>query len=356
MIFFVAPEQETWCMEAYLGQEGHEMTGRIRIITFEEIAARQEIPLGTYIFAAIDQLSPTENEIAQRCCAALDRANRGITLLNRPGEVLCRYDLLAKCFELQRNTFRVRRVSQFCRPLNFPVFIRNERRHTGSLSRLLYTRGQLIRALGKAVFSGNDPRHTMIVEYRDTVDSSGIFREYCASIVGRQILPQAVVHSRNWVTKWSARLIDAEKVREDVEYAERNPYAGWLKETFELAHVQYGRIDYGVKDGVPQVWEINTNPMIVRPATWAPNSLTPEQRSLHAPIRARFLAGLQAAFEAIDSPLNPGQTLRIEVSPEQRRRLKVEKRWLQHGNRWDWRTGTHSPPTTHSAPLTRPVK
>jgi hypothetical protein len=356
VIFFVAPQQETWCMEAYLGQEGREMAGRIGIITFEEIAARQEISLGTYIFAAIDQLSRTEAEIAQLCCAELARANPGITLLNRPDQVLCRYDLLTKCFELKRNTFRVRRFSQFHRALKFPVFIRNERRHTGSLSRLLHTRGELIGALCTAIAGGNDPRHLLIVEYRDTADSSGIFREYCASIVAGQILPQAIVHSRNWVTKWSARLIDADKVREDVEYVERNPHAAWLKETFEIARVQYGRIDYGVKDGVPQVWEINTNPMIVRPATWAPNSLTPEQRSLHAPIRARFLAALQAAFEEVDSSLNPKQTVQIKVLPEQRQRLKAEKRWLQRGKHWDWRTGTFLPRTRLEDGLTRTEK
>jgi hypothetical protein len=194
----------------------------------------------------------------------------------------------------------------------------------------------------------------MIVEYRDTVDSSGMFREYCASVVARKILPQAVVHSRNWVTKWSGRLIDEEKVREDRDYAERNPHAAWVKETFELAHVQYGRIDYGVKDGIPQVWEINTNPMIVRPATWAPNSLTPEQRSLHAPIRTRFLRAFQHALEAVDSPLDASRTVGVEVSAKQRRNLKAEKRWLRWGKHWDWRTGSFlpQPPRSLSSPPT----
>jgi hypothetical protein len=340
VIYFVAPSQETWCMEAFLCQEGHEMAGRIGIITFEEIASRQAIPLGTYIFAAIDQLSPTEAEIAKKCCAALARANSKTLILNRPEQVLCRYDLLSRCFELKRNTFRVTRASQFYQRHRFPVFIRNQRRHTGSISALLHTRAQLIRALAKAVVHGNLPRDLLIIEYRDTADAAGMFREYCASIVAGTILPQAVVHSRNWVTKWSARLIDSDKVREDMEYAQTNPHAAWLKETFDLAGVQYGRIDYGVKDGIPQVWEINTNPMIVRPATWAPNNLTPEQRNLHAPIRTRFLRALQSALEEIDSPLDSNQTVRVQVSEKQRRRLNAEKRWLARGKHWDWHTGT----------------
>ena len=34
---------------------------------------------------------------------------------------------------------------------------------------------------------------------------------------------------------------------------------------FDLARIDYGRIDYSVVDGRIQVWEINTNPMILIP-------------------------------------------------------------------------------------------
>jgi hypothetical protein len=339
VIFFIAPKQETWCMEAYLRQEGQELAGRIRILTYEEIATQQEIPMGTCIFSAIDQLSQTEREIAELCRKALSDASPGITVINRPADVLCRFDLLTKCFELKRNTFRVMRPSKFYQCQKFPVFIRNERRHTGSITGLLYTRRQLTQALAKAVLQGHRPRDLMIVEYRDTADSLGMFREYCAAIVGDRIIPQGVIHSGNWVTKWSGRLMDAEKARENREYLEGNPHAGWLKETFELAKIRYGRIDYGLRDGVPQVWEINTNPMVVRPVTWAPNSFTPEQRDLNMPLRAYFLRQFQSAMEAVDGTADPNRTVRISVSRRQQRKLEAEKRWLRRGKQWDPLTG-----------------
>lgn len=343
MIFVVAPKQETWCVEAYLRQDGRELAGRIRTLTFEHIAEQQELSLGTYIFAAIDQVSPTEREIAELCWTELSRTGSEITLLNRPSEVLCRYDMLKRCFELKRNTFRVARASEFYRCRNFPVFIRHDRRHTGSLTCLLHTPRQLKWALGKALLRGHLLRDLMIVEYHDTVDSAGIFREYNASIVGDRIIPQAVIHSRNWVTKWSGRLIDAETVGEDREYMENNPHASWLRETFELAKIQYGRIDYGVRDGLPQVWEINTNPMIARPATWTPGAMTPEQRSLNAPNRACFFGNLHHAFEAIDGPADPNRTIRINVSRGQQRRLEAEKRWLHRWKQWNPVTGDFRP-------------
>ena len=326
MIFFVAPSQETWCMEAYLHQDGGKLLSRTRILTFEDIASQQELSVGTYIFSAIDQLSATEKEIAALCWKELSSASSEITLVNHPAEVLCRYDLLKACFELKRNTFHVARASKFYRCRNFPVFIRPEHEHTGSLTNLLYTPQQLALALTKTLLHGYRLRDLIIVEYRDTVNSSGIFREYCASIVGDRIIPEALVHNRNWVTKWQGRLIDAEKAREELEYVESNPHAEWLRKTFELAKIRYGRIDYGLRDGLPQVWEINTNPMIVRPAAWPPRTMTAEQRSLGAPIRDRFLREFQTALEAVDSTVDPNRTIRINVSRRQQRKLEAEKR------------------------------
>jgi hypothetical protein len=325
MIFFTAPSQETWCMEAYLQQNGGTLLSRIKVLTFDDIAAQQELPLGSYIFSAIDQFSPTEREIALQCWEKLSEASSEITLINHPARVLRRYDLLMACFELKRSVHRVVRASQFFRCRNFPVFIRSEHEHTGSLTGLLQTPQQLALALARTLVHGHRLSDLIVVEYCDTADPSGVFRGYCAQIVGDRIIPQAQVHSRNWVTKWEGRLVDAERAREELEYVESNPHADWLRQTFELAKIQYGRIDYGLKDGVPEVWEINTNPLIVRPAAWPPRTMTAEQRNLRAPVVVRFLRELQAALEAIDSTVDPNRTIRIRVSGRQRRKLEAEK-------------------------------
>ncbi len=326
MIFFVAPSQETWCMKAYLEQHGSNLRSRMRILTFDTIAAQQELPLGSYIFSAIDQFSPTEREIALQCWEKLSEASSEITLLNHPAEVLCRYDLLKTCFEQKRNTHRVARASQFFRCRNFPVFIRSEHEHTGSLTGLLHTPPLLTRALAQTLLHGHRLRDLIVVEYRDTADPSGIYRQYSAQIVGDRIIPKALVHNRNWVTKWEGRLIDSEKAREELEYVENNPHADWLRETFELAKIRFGRIDYGLKDCVPQVWEINTNPLNVRPAAWPPRAITAEQRNLGAPVAGRFHREFQAAFEAIDSPEDSKRMIRINVSRRQQRKMESEKR------------------------------
>ena len=145
------------------------------------------------------QLSRTEKQIAQVCWDALSTACPQIKLLNNPAKVLCRYDFLRTCFELKRNTYQVMRASKFYQWRKFPAFIRAERRHLGSLTPLLNNTSQLRRALVKTVLRGYRLPDLLIVEYRNTVDPTGIFREYNFTIVDDRIIPQAVIHNRNWI-------------------------------------------------------------------------------------------------------------------------------------------------------------
>jgi len=325
VIFFVAPADETWTMESYLQQDGRPLSGRIRTLTYDTIAAQRKLSLGTYIFAALDRLTPTEVEVAVRCWQELSGASADIKLFNHPTRVLLRRRLLETCFSTGHNTFRVRRASQFWRRQRFPAFIRAEHEHQGSLTPVLHNRRQLIRALANTTLRGFRLRDLIIVEYCHTADSSGVFREYCASIVGDTIIPRALVLNRNWITKWEGRIINAEAAQEERDYVESNPHAGWLRQIFQLANVGYGRMDYGIKDGAPQVWEINSNPTIAR-RLGSPTKVTVEERSLLAPAREVSRRRFQAAWEGIDSEVDPGRTISIDVSPRQFWRLRAEKR------------------------------
>jgi len=325
MIVFVTPAADRWGIDEYLQQHGGSLAERMVILTYEEIVARRELPLGTYVFAGIDQLTPTETEIAAQCWKALSSASPEIRLINHPARALRRYQLLRACFERQRNAFRVRRATEWHRRQRFPVFVRAEGEHTGSLSPVLHNHRELVQALATSLVQGYRLRDLLIVEYCHTADDDGIFRLYSAAIVGETIVPKALVHNRNWITKWEGRLLDARLAGEQLAYLENHPHEHWLRETFALARIGYGLINYGVKDGVPQVWEINTNPTLVR-RTGAPSVMAADQWALVAPAQARFIHQFQCALEQLDSAVDPDRRVRIAVSPSELRRLGREKR------------------------------
>jgi hypothetical protein len=104
----------------------------------------------------------------------------------------------------------------------------------------------------------------LVVEFCDTKDEHGIYRKYSAYKIRDRVVPRYVECSRDWMVKWDWRIFDRVRADEEIRYLETNPHDAWIREIFEVAGIDYGRVDYGVLDGIPQVWEINTNPTIGR--------------------------------------------------------------------------------------------
>ena len=138
-------------------------------------------------------------------------------------------------------------------------------------------------------------------------------------VVGDGILPHTLMHSHYWITKSHGRLIDAATAREETNYVRTNPHTGWLREIFELANIRDGRIDYGLRNGQPQVWEINTNPAIIRRPGGEP--ISEEQTRLRDPVRQQFVPNFQAEFEAIDSRATPANEIDKQLQLREERLL-----------------------------------
>src|SRR5436853_745492 len=100
--------------------------------------------------------------------------------------------------------------------------------------------------------------------------------------------------------KHSATAFSRSQVLEEQDYVLSNPHEARLAEIFQAGRIDYGRIDYSLKDGRIQTWEINLNPTIgrgLRPATTKiPGELDPIRNETKEFFYARF----QEAWEAAD--------------------------------------------------------
>ena len=143
------------------------------------------------------------------------------------------------------------------------MFVRRESEHTGSLSGLLRDQTEVDHAIVRLLLGGAEVADILVVEFCDTAQDR-LFRKYAAFRVGDHIIPRHIVFSSKWVLK-GADLLDAAKLREEREYLESNPHEQELREIFECAQIDYGRVDYGLLDGRVQVWEINSNPGVMLP-------------------------------------------------------------------------------------------
>jgi hypothetical protein len=47
---------------------------------------------------------------------------------------------------------------------------------------------------------------------------------------------------------------------DELRIVQDNPYGSAVTKAFEIAGIEYGRVDFGIVGGEPQIYEINTNP------------------------------------------------------------------------------------------------
>jgi hypothetical protein len=262
--------------------------GRLRDGELESKATR------VVIFSDLDRLREEERSQAVALHQRLTQRVPRVRLLNHPRRSLGRFDLLRALYERGTNRFNIYRLNEQAVPKQWPVFLRRERGH-GGVSSLLRSQEDLDREIERLNRQQWGLDDTVIIEHCDVADKQGIARKYGAFRVGNRIIARHIHFSRNWMIRFPD-IKTQETTREELAYVQDNRFAQKLMEIFELARIDYGRIDFGVVDGQVQVWEINTNPMILVPE----DARDPLRFRAHDAFARRFAEALVAAGEAAE--------------------------------------------------------
>jgi hypothetical protein len=143
--------------------------------------------------------------------------------------------------------------------------VRLARDHSGPKSELIPDAASLHEFLAPLLLAGHAPKDILIVEYIDTRDEAGHYRKYGAYRIGDFIFCKHLMVGRDWALKGDVRFSDDASIAEDTEYFVQNPHFDLLRPIFELAQIEFGRIDYTFKGDRIQVWEINDNPEFASP-------------------------------------------------------------------------------------------
>jgi hypothetical protein len=349
MIHFVVGAEGSFSIRYYLDEEGSALRDTMRVVLYNELARLDRLPLGTWVFTEIDRLSEAERDMVTVACERLSAANGVARVMNQPRRMLLRHDLLRAAHDAGMNRFRSWRANEVvfgrrertagadanvgAAALRYPVFVRFANRHTGNLTPLLDSPRQLETALASLMATRHRLDDLLIVEFCDTKDEHGIYRKYSAYKIGDRVVPRYLECSRDWMVKWDRRIFDRLRADEETRYLETNPHDSWIRGIFDLAGIDYGRVDYGVLDGAPQAWEINTNPTIGR----GPGPKVPYRpdvaayKEMLAPAFGAFYEKFEDAWRAVDTADSAGSVefdvphgLRraIETGARQRRRAE----------------------------------
>ena len=310
MIHFLAPAGER-LFHNYLDVRGSAIADRFEIVHYEQLPLR--FHGGTYVFAALEQLSAPMERLVESLYAQLAPCE-GVRILNRPGRTLRRYELLTELARRGLNDHRAVRATDDLRDLRYPVFLRGERTHDGALSPLLHDPADVEAWIGRLRVIGRTLDELLVMEFNDTSDAHGVFRKYAAFIIGDLILPRSLDYGRDWMLKRQGTEYTRETLAEEFEYVRTNPHERELREIFAIAGVDYGRIDYAVKNGRIQTWEINLHPTIGRGREGSKYKAPTGVAAIHAETKDYVHERLRQAWVHID--LDDPRELPVQLDPD----------------------------------------
>lgn len=277
---------------------------QITILTYDKALYKSALPRATYIFTDLDRLDIASLTAAARLFQRLKE--NGCRVLNNPARVRTRFALLHRLYKNRLNPFDAYLLEERATPERFPVFIRIAEEHsTGPLTDLIWDQQTLDHAIEAALEAGYPRRALILIEYAAQPVRPGIFRKLSVFRVADHYVPHLCVHDVNWIVKHGKPgIAPLDLYDEELEILRNNPFAEDMKAVFENAEIDYGRVDFGLVDDRPCVYEINTNPTISRP--------------YHHPIAQRvgsmeiWWKAFLSAMAAIDEP--DGAADQVDVS------------------------------------------
>lgn len=272
--------------------------------TYEGLLRRRSIPAGVWIFTDHERLSSHELSLAGEIADTIRSA--GGEVLNHPSLVRGRYDLQKTLRQIAINDFEVYRADEHPRPRAFPVFIRSESDHRGSIGGLLESQEALERTMSDLCRAGEALAGKLVIEYAGEEVEPGIWHRYATYRVGDEIIPHHKALGSAWMVKdgFDAERLSAYAGRDSFVASERRfviegEHIDVLRRAFEAAGIEYGRADFAIVRGRPQIYEINTNPYHARAARlW--RTIHPDREATQ-----RFSEGrLREAIVSLDRPLS----------------------------------------------------
>lgn len=280
-----------------------------------------KLPRATYIFGDLDRLGFWELELAGRLYNVLTGA--GLRVLNNPALVYQRFSLLRRLERDGLNGFQVWRVEDGERPDRFPVFLRSMSAHRGQLSDLLHNPEQVEQAIQTALTQGIPRKELMLTEYCAEPVTEDLFRKLSIFRVGDRLITTTGVHERHWSAKNGEPGVATQALYDDeIDQIRTNRFAEHLKAVFEAAHIEYGRADFGLVNGIPQTYEINTNPTIAR--------ITQHSFPIRVEASSLYFERFRDALNAIDTP-SGGKSIPVRDSTLFHQRIRdmlmTRSRW-----------------------------
>ena len=264
MIYFFSTRRgAVHTFDPFLKDWIEELQPDVELVLYEELLINPPKGDNTFIFTDIDRLNRYQRSILKLFVDQLVAAHPGCRIINHPEKVITRFNLLRQLHKENINEFNIYPITELRNHIRFPVFLRNPNEHFGPFTELLDDFGDVRVEAYILLMKGVIPSAISAIEYCETKSPDGWYRKYSAFRFGETIIPAHINFGEHWITK-DGEITTEEMLQEKQAFTRDNPHADDLMKIFNMANIEYGRIDYAFKDGRMQIWEINTNPILIK--------------------------------------------------------------------------------------------
>ncbi len=234
---------------------------RMQVRSYDWLFARSRLRAAACVFTDFDRLRHFELLAAARAFRQLREA--GLRVLNDPARSAQRAELLFLLHKTGVNRFRGYPAAHDPAPARFPVFLKCVSDHRQDFDELIPDQDALERRLRSVRASGYPLRDLLVIEFANREHRAGIYRRHTVYRIGDRMIPSNPVTEAGPFAKYGVDQVatDADRAL-SVDEIYANPYGERMRPVFELASIEYGRLDFGFDGDEPAVYEINTNPFI----------------------------------------------------------------------------------------------
>lgn len=266
MITFVATDEHQYAIRDVLETRKHPLNGRLVILSYDELLSSPRLPRSIYVFADLERLTAAEMRLVMRRIEALRQVCPECGMLNLPDRVGSRLDIMRRLHEAGVNDFRMLPITTPAEEFRYPVFLRRLDDHEGPRSELLATPQALRDAIAALDPADRQGEHFAVTEYVDARNELGLHEKRSYMRVHDRLFPSALDQSQAWVCKGEYSDSNTRPAPEkELAFLQGEEDMEALRAAFDAANIQYGRADYAVVGGRPQIFEINTNPWLEPP-------------------------------------------------------------------------------------------
>jgi hypothetical protein len=341
MVFFIVQQHHDYTIANFLQSWARPLLGKVAILSWQDCARLGRLHRGTYVFGDYERMNLPQWTLARELASQLSR--HGCRVVNHPDRVLDRLSMLRTLHHRGINAFNAYSADAHdLSAVRFPCFVRERSAHMGKMSGLLHTRQEMLAEIRKRHSAGESD--LIVIEYLDTSNTiepgsqlgvrptnpnhreggaasreehlhvaggpRRVYRKFGMFRCGEHMIARHIYFSRHWLQA-ATDIVHDGTVAEETDYIDGRHHAEKVREAFDLAGVEFGRADFAVlPDGRVQVWEINTNPMILAAAH--------QFDSRRLPAQARSAAATARAIEEIDdgrafAPEKKESWMRVEI-------------------------------------------